>query len=113
MKLVKIKYIPEVNKKYCKIEKLICDNCKQEIKEKEYYCGVNYRKGAYGEEDLKYKDFCKDCIKDGMYEMFMNNDYTNFDKFIWDSTSIDWEELSDYDMMRFGYKNIQEEINDE
>lgn len=107
MELVEVRRIPEIDKTYCKTIKIVCDRCNEEIKEKELYLSVNYHKERY-EEELSYKHFCKNCIKESMYEMFMNNYYTNFDKYNFYKDD-EWHECDEYDFERFGYKIVKEE----
>lgn len=38
-----------------------------------------------------------------MYEMFINNDYTNFNKYIFNKNK-DWIEFDEFDMERYGFK---------
>ena len=89
MEIKEYKKIDEINKKFYKIIGMKCDCCGKEIKEDELYLEVNYHKERY-QDSLKYKQFCKKCIKDSMYKMFMNNYYTNFNKYIFKKT--DWIE---------------------
>lgn len=101
MKIVKKKEIPEIDKTYYQVEKIYCDECNKEIKEGEIYLSVNYTKEQY--EELSYKEFCKDCMKDSMFNMFMNNHYTNFNKYIYRKED-EWFEEEEYDLERFNYK---------
>ena len=56
-----------------------------------------------------YFSFCKKCMKDSMYDMFINNYYTNFNKYIFNKNK-DWIEFDEFDMQRYGFK---EEIDNE
>lgn len=102
MQIVKIKRVPEIDKSYYKVTKMICDKCNKEIKENDKYLEVNYHKERY-EDELSYKHFCKRCMKDSMYEMFINNYYTNFARYTF-LKSRDWEEFKEYDAERYGFK---------
>jgi hypothetical protein len=93
--MIKTKKIPEINKEYYQIVKLKCDCCNKEIEEGELYLEVNYHKERY-EDELSYKEFCKNCIKENLYDMFMNNYYTNFDKYNY-YTDENWYEYDEFD----------------
>jgi hypothetical protein len=80
MELKEYKTITDINKKFYKVIGIKCDCCNQNIKEKEEYLEVNYREDKY-DEGLKYKQFCIKCMKDNMFDMFMNNYYANFNKY--------------------------------
>ena len=76
VELIKIKRIPEIDKSYYKTTKIICDKCNKEIGENDEYLEVNYMEKHYDDE-LSYKHFCEKCMKDSMYDMFINNHYTS------------------------------------
>lgn len=94
MEIKEYKKVNDVNKKYFRVIGMKCDCCKKEIEEQDLYLEVDYDKEKY-DDTLKYKQFCKHCMKDSMYDMFMNNWYTHFQKynFIKDDN---WQEC-DYD----------------
>lgn len=102
MELIKIKRIPEIDKSYYKTTKIICDKCNKEIGENDEYLEVNYMEKHYDDE-LSYKHFCEKCMKDSMYEMFINNHYTNFHRYIFNKDKK-WIEFDEYDMQRYGFK---------
>lgn len=94
MEIKEYKKIKEIDKKYFKVIGMKCDDCGREIKENELYLEVNYNKYRY-DNTLNYKQFCKECIKENMYKMFMNNYYTNFSKYNFRKYD-DWQEC-DFD----------------
>lgn len=102
MQVVKIKRVPEIDKSYYKVTKMFCDKCNQEIKENKEYLEVCYSENR-DDDELKYKHFCNKCAKDSMYNMFLNNDYTNFDRYIFQK-SKEWEEFEEYKTENYGFK---------
>lgn len=103
MKIVKSKIVPELDKTYYKVEKIVCDNCNKEIGENKEYLEVAYTQNRYDDE-LQFKHFCKKCMKNNMYKMFIENDYTDFDRYIFNNNNEKWEEIEDYKLERYGMK---------
>lgn len=80
MEIKEYKTIKEIDKKYYKIVGMKCDDCGREIKENELYLEVDYHENKY-DSILECKQFCKECMKENMYKLFMDNYYTNFHKY--------------------------------
>ncbi len=102
MIIIKTKEIPEINKKvyYKKIE-CICDNCSEEIREAEEYLAANYSEGEYYDTTY-YKEFCKKCMKESIYDIVMHYAEASFYKCRF-YKSTEWEDYYATDAFRYGY----------
>lgn len=82
MKLIKVKKIDEINEKFYQIVKIKCDCCDKEINGGELYLEASYCNSEY--DDMPHHtQLCKDCIKDNIYDIFMEKNNTNFYKYIY------------------------------
>lgn len=102
MKIIEVKNIEGIDQTFCKVKKVICDKCSQEITKGDIYVDITYATTAYNDYGFKHKHYCKDCAMQPMYQLFMENGYTSFNKEKVKDNE-DWFRCDEYDFEDFNY----------